>query len=347
MLKYSLKRLGYMAVVLVILSVIMYMIYSLVPANRAYSDADAQVKAMKNTLPKEQLADYFDKLYLEYQRKYGTDTDNKFIRYGRWVGIYPLYDGSYNGLLQGNLGYSYEYQKPVIEVIKQPMLNTIKINIWATILALGITLPLGIQCAVKRGSKLDQGVQVLTIVGYSLPTFLISILFIWIFCSKLGIFPPSGMQTPGNTYVGFRKWLDEMYYLALPLIVMTFCSLGGMTRYVRASMIEALSLDCIKTARAKGLKEKAVIYSHAWRNALIPVVTLVVGWFLGIFGGSLVIESMFALNGMGRLMIQSLRTADYDVVLLMQMFYVAMALLGNLIIDLVYGLVDPRVRVSK
>ncbi|MBO4930246.1 MAG: ABC transporter permease [Clostridia bacterium] len=347
MLKYSLKRLGYMAVVLVILSVIMYMIYSLVPANRAYSDADAQVKAMKNTLPKEQLADYFDKLYLEYQRKYGTDTDNKLIRYGRWVGIYPLYDGSYNGLLQGNLGYSYEYQKPVVEVIKQPMLNTIKINIWATILALGITLPLGIHCAVKRGSKFDQGIQVMTIVGYSLPTFLISILFIWIFCSKLGIFPPSGMQTPGNTYVGFRKWLDEMYYLALPLIVMTFCSLGGMTRYVRASMIEALSLDCIKTARAKGLKEKAVIYSHAWRNALIPVVTLVVGWFLGIFGGSLVIESMFALNGMGRLMIQSLRTADYDVVLLMQMFYVAMALLGNLIIDLVYGLVDPRVRVSK
>ena len=347
MLKYSLKRLGYMAVVLVILSVIMYMIYSLVPANRAYSDADAQVKAMKNTLPKEQLADYFDKLYLEYQRKYGTDTDNKFIRYGRWVGIYPLYDGSYNGLLQGNLGYSYEYQKPVVEVIKQPMLNTIKINIWATILALGITLPLGIHCAVKRGSKFDQGIQVMTIVGYSLPTFLISILFIWIFCSKLGIFPPSGMQTPGNTYVGFRKWLDEMYYQALPLIVMTFCSLGGMTRYVRASMIEALSLDCIKTARAKGLKEKAVIYSHAWRNALIPVVTLVVGWFLGIFGGSLVIESMFALSGMGRLMIQSLRTADYDVVLLMQMFYVAMALLGNLIIDLVYGLVDPRVRVSK
>ena len=347
MLKYSLKRLGYMAVVLVILSVIMYMIYSLVPANRAYSDADAQVKAMKNTLPKEQLADYFDKLYLEYQRKYGTDTDNKLIRYGRWVGIYPLYDGSYNGLLQGNLGYSYEYQKPVVEVIKQPMLNTIKINIWATILALGITLPLGIHCAVKRGSKFDQGIQVMTIVGYSLPTFLISILFIWIFCSKLGIFPPSGMQTPGNTYVGFRKWLDEMYYLALPLIVMTFCSLGGMTRYVRASMIEALSLDCIKTARAKGLKEKAVIYSHAWRNALIPVVTLVVGWFLGIFGGSLVIESMFALNGMGRLMIQSLRTTDYDVVLLMQMFYVAMALLGNLIIDLVYGLVDPRVRVSK
>ena len=335
-----------MLVVLIILSLILYMIYSLVPANRAYTDANNQVKAMKG-LSGEEAKAKFNELYLEYSRLYGTDTDNKLVRYGRWVGIAPLYDGSYNGLLQGNLGFSYEYDKPVLEVIAAPMKNTIKINIYATILALGITIPLGIVCAVKRGGALDQGMQVVTIVGYSLPTFLISILFIWIFCSKLDWFPPSGMKTPGSNYTGFQQWADEMYYLALPLITMTFCSLGGMTRYVRASMIEALSLDCIKTARAKGLKEKAVIYSHAWRNALIPIVTLVVGWFLGIFGGSLVIESMFALNGMGRLMIQSLRTADYDVVLLMQMFYVAMALLGNLIIDLVYGLVDPRVRVSK
>ena len=138
-----------------------------------------------------------------------------------------------------------------------------------------------------------------------------------------------------------------MYFLALPLITMTFCSLGGMTRYVRASMIEALSMDCIKTARAKGVREKVIIYSHAWRNALIPIVTLVIGWFLGIFSGSVVIEQMFALNGMGDLMISSLRTADFDVVMLLQVFYVMLALLGNLIIDIAYGLVDPRVRVSK
>ncbi len=345
--KYALKRIGYMLIVLVILSFIMFMIYNLVPANRAYTDAKAEITAMKNTIPKDQLDAYFEKIYLEYQREYGTDTDNKVVRYLRWVGLAPYYDGSFNGLLQGNLGWSYSLQKPVVEMVRQPMINTIKINIWSTIMALGICLPLGIVCAVKRGSKLDQGMQVVTIVGYSLPTFLIAILFIWVFCSKLGIFPPSGMQTPGSTYVGFRKWLDEMYYLALPLIVMTFCSLGGMTRYVRASMIEALSMDCIKTARAKGLREKAVIYSHAWRNALIPVVTLVVGWFLSIFAGSLIIENMFALNGMGRVMIQGLRDADYDVVLLMQMFYVALSLIGNLIIDIVYGLVDPRVRVSK
>ena len=155
------------------------------------------------------------------------------------------------------------------------------------------------------------------------------------------------MKTPGSSYVGWQKFFDELYYLALPLIVMTFCSLGGMTRYVRASMIEALSLDCIKTARAKGLREKVVIYSHAWRNALIPIVTLVIGWFLGIFSGSLVIEQMFALNGMGNLMITSLMTSDFDVVMLLQLFYVALALLGNLIIDIAYGLVDPRVRVNK
>lgn len=345
--KYIVKRIAYMMAVLVILSFIMFMIYSLVPNNRAYTDASNDIKAVKGNLTSEERQARFDEMYLQYQRRYGTDIDNKAVRYLRWVGLYPLYDGSFNGLLQGNLGYSYDYQKPVVEVVSAPMKVTIRINIFATILALGITIPLGIRCAVKRGSRMDQAVQVGTIIGYSLPTFLIAILFIWIFCSKLGWFPPSGMNTPGSNFTGWAFWKDRLYYWALPLITMTFCSLGGMTRYVRASMIEALSMDCIKTARAKGLRERAVIYSHAWRNALIPIVTLVVGWFLGIFAGSLVIENMFALNGMGQLMIQALRTADYDVVLLMQMFYVAISLIGNLIIDIIYGLVDPRVRVSK
>lgn len=336
-----------MLVVLVILSFIMYLIYSLVPSNRAYTDANNEIKMIKGNISAEARKEKFEELYLQYQRRYGTDIDNKVLLYLRWVGLYPLYDGTYNGLLQGNLGYSYEQQKPVVEVVSTPMMVTIRINIFATILALGITIPLGIRCAVKRGSRMDQAVQVGTIIGYSLPTFLISILFIWVFCSKLGWFPPSGMKTPGSNYTGWQYWKDTMYYMALPLITMTFCSLGGMTRYVRASMIESLSMDCIKTARAKGLREQVVIYSHAWRNALIPIVTLVVGWFLGIFSGSLVIEQMFAINGMGKLMISSLRTADYDVVLLMQMFYVGMSLLGNLVIDIIYGLVDPRVRVSK
>lgn len=337
-----------MLIVLIVLSFIMFMIYNLVPSNRAYTDAKTEHQAMKKGLaPGVEPPISFDDLYLQYQRLYGTDTNNQAIRYLRWIGAYPFYDGSFNGLLQGNFGYSYEMRDEVINIIPAPMQNTIFINIIVTILALGITIPLGIFCAVRKNGKFDQAVQVFTIIGYSLPVFLISIVFIWIFASLLGIFPPSGMKTPGSSYTGFKWFVDRMYFLALPIITMTFSSLGGMTRYVRASMIEALSMDCIKTARAKGLREKVVVYSHAWRNALIPIVTLVVGWFLSIFSGSLVIESMFALNGMGRLMITSLRTADFDVVLLLQLFYVAVALTGNLVIDIVYGLVDPRVRVSK
>lgn len=345
--KYVLKRLGYLLMVTIILSFILYMIYSLVPANRAYTDANNEFKGLKNSIAKGEEQETFDKLYLKYQRMYGTDTDNRVLRYLRWVGLAPLYDGKFSGLLQGNFGYSYDYKAPVVDMVKNPMINTIKINIWATILALGITIPLGIHCAVKRGSRFDQGVQVFTIVGYSLPTFLIAILFIWLFCGKLHLFPSNGMKTPGSSYVGMQKFWDELYYMALPLIVMTFCSLGGMTRYVRASMIEALSMDCIKTARAKGLREKVVIYSHAFRNALIPIVSLVVGWFLGIFGGSIMVENIFGWNGMGRIMITALRSADYDVVMLMQMFYIVLSLVGSLLIDIIYGLVDPRVRVNK
>ena len=263
------------------------------------------------------------------------------------MGLYPYYNGHFNGLLEGNFGYSDFYRTDVINVVKEPMKNTIFINVFATILALAITIPLGIRCAVKRGKLGDKTMQVLTIIGYSLPTFLISIIFIWIFCSLLGWLPPYGMGTPGGQYTRMKWFLDRAYYLILPLAVMTFCSLGGMTRYVRASMIDALSMDCIKTARAKGLREKTIIYSHAWRNALIPIVTLVVGWFLSIFSGSVVIEQIFAINGMGKIMITALQSGDNDVILLMQMFYVIIALGGNLVIDIIYGLVDPRVRVNK
>ena len=350
MLKYILKRIGYMFLVLVILSFLMYLIYNLVPSNRAYTDAKTEMQSKKQlmlTLSEEEQDQYFDELYLKYQRLYGTDTKNILIRYLRWVGIMPNYYEEYNGLLQGNFGYSHEYDKPVVDVVVEPMKNTIFINIFSVIAALAITIPLGIICSVKKKSKFDQSVQVISIIGYSLPTFITCILFIWIFCSKLGIFPASGMSTPGTNYEGWRWFKDTMYYLALPLITMTFCSLGGMTRYVRASMIDALSMDCIRTARAKGVKERTVIYSHAFRNALIPIVTLVVGWFLGIFAGSLIFEDMFGLNGMGKVMIQGLRTADFDLVILLQLFYVMISLIGNLIIDIVYGLVDPRVRVSK
>ena len=337
--KYVIKRILYIVVVFLILSLLIYLIYNMLPVDKAAAAAKSEIEGNK-------LLDFNDR-YEYWKAKYGLD-GNILERYGRWLGIYPYSDGSFNGILQGNLGTSSFYGKPVAEVLAEPMKNTIFINIFATILALGITLPLGIFCAVRRGSKRDVGVQVGTIVGYSLPTFIIAIVFIWLFAVVLGWFPVSGMQTAGS--IGWSSWArfwDRMYHFALPLIVMTFCSLGGMTRYVRASMIEALSMDCIRTARAKGLKEKAVIYSHAWRNALIPIVTLVIGWFLDIFSGSLMIENIFALNGIGRVYFDSLTRSDNEVVLALQMFYIIISLFGNLITDIAYGFVDPRVRVNK
>ena len=338
--KYILKRFVYIIIVFFILSFLLFLIYNMLPVDKAASQAREDVKAFKGKVTYEERYEY-------WSERYGTN-GNKLERYGRWIGIYPYSDGHFGGILQGNFGDSNQYGVPVSEMIVEPMKNTILINIFATILALGITLPLGIFCAVHRGSKRDVAVQVGTIVGYSLPTFIIAIVFIWLFSVVLGWFPVSGMQTVGYLdWTPTRQFWDKMYHLALPLIVMTFCSLGGMTRYVRASMIEALSLDCIKTARAKGLREKVVIYSHAWRNALIPIVTLVIGWFLGIFSGSLMIENIFSINGIGKVYFTALSNNDNEVVLALQMFYIFISLVGNLIIDIAYGFVDPRIRVNK
>ena len=336
--KYILKRLGYMVVVALILSLLMFLVYTMIPYDRAVVEIDAYKASLKNN---PNAAELYEQKLAEKRHELGTD-QNVLVRYLGWVGAVPI-NGNYQGLLQGDFGYSYTYDRPAIEVLKTPMKNTI----FATILGLGITIPLGIFCAVHRGSKRDTAVQVATIVGYSIPVFITAIVFIWLFAIILGWFPVSGMKTPGSNYTGMKKILDELYYMSLPLIVMTFTSLGGMTRYVRASMSKALSLDCIRTARAKGLKEKTVIYSHAFRNALIPIITLVIGWFIGIFSGSVVVENIFGLNGVGRLYINALNDKDFEVVLLLQMFYVAISLIGNLVIDVAYGIADPRVRVNK
>lgn len=342
--KYIVKRMLYILVVFLILSLMIFLIYNMLPVDKAMEKAreEAQNPANRNN-PNFNI----DERYAFWQEKLGLN-GNKFERYLRWLGVYPYVDGTFNGLLQGNLGESFKYARPVSEVLVEPMKNTIFINIFATILALGITIPLGIFCAVKRGSRRDLAVQVGTVIGYSLPTFIIAIVFIWLFSVTLEWFPVSGMATAGSLdWSPAKQFWDRMYHLCLPLMVMTFCSLGGMTRYVRASMTEALSMDCIRTARAKGLREKTVVYSHAWKNALIPIVTLVIGWFLGIFSGSLMIENIFSLNGVGKIYFDALQNNDNDIVLALQMFYIFISLAGNLLIDIAYGFVDPRVRVNK
>ena len=338
MTKYVLKRIGYMILVFLIVSLLMYSIYNLIPTD----PARAQLEGLKQSLKPEQ----YEARYQQLREQMGLN-DPLIVRYARWMGFAPEKNGGFSGLIQGDFGYSQTYKQNVIDVLPPRMLNTVYLNIFSTILALAITIPLGIFCAVHKKGKFDNTVQVFTIVGYSIPVYIIALLFIWLFAVTLGWLPVSGVETPGNSYTGFRWFIDRVYYMILPVLVMTVGSLGGMTRYVRAAMIESLSMDYIRTARAKGLREKVVVYSHAWRNALLPVVTVIIGWFISIFSGSLIIENMFSLNGMGQLYYKALTGNDYELALIIQMFYVVIALVGQLITDLSYGLVDPRVRVDK
>ena len=251
--KYIAKRIGYMALVFLIVSFLMYSLYNLIPTDPARAELEAQKQSLK---PAE-----YEQLYQELRAKMGLD-DPLVIRYMRWMGLWPDVgdNNGFNGLLQGNFGYSQFYKKDVTEVIVDPMKNTIFINIFSTILALAITIPLGIFCAVHKGKKVDNTVQVVTMLGYSLPIYIIALIFMFFFCVLWRIFPISGTKTAGAIYA--TKWdefIDMLYHITLPVIVMTFASLGGMTRYVRSAMIDALSMDYIRTARAKGLKEKVVI----------------------------------------------------------------------------------------
>ena len=337
--KYILKRCGYIVVVFLILSFLMYSLYNLIPTDPARQELEPQRKGLK--------ADEYQMLYQQLRKERGLD-DPLVVRYLRWMGLWQDTDGTFNGVLEGNFGYSNLYKRNVVEVIQAPMGNTIFINIFSTIASLSITIPLGIYCAVHKGKRFDSATQVVTMLGYSIPVYIIALIFMYIFCVLWRVFPIMGQKTAGMEYANsWEEFVDMLYHIALPVIVMTFGSLGGMTRYVRSSMIDALSMDYIRTARAKGLKEKVVIYSHAWRNALLPVITSILGWFLGIFGGSVIIENTFSLNGMGKLYWQGLNNMDFELVLAIQMFYSIVSLVGSLLIDISYGLVDPRVRVDK
>ncbi|MCI8625370.1 MAG: ABC transporter permease [Lachnospiraceae bacterium] len=328
MLKYIAKRILYIVFVFLMMSIVIFALYSAVPGDPAMM----KVAPLKDTMTDEQ----FEIIYQNTRKTLGLD-DPLPVRYVKWMKTVVTLD----------FGISSIYNRPVLEALMTPMQSTIFINIFSVLLALVITIPLGIYCAVKKFSKFDTAVQVFTIVGYSVPVFIIALVAIFFFAVKLGWFPVSGMNTPNFQGNAFEFFVDRMYYLALPLFVMTVSSLGGMTRYVRAAMIDALRMDYIRTARAKGLKERVVIYSHAWRNALLPVITLILGWFLSIFSGSIVIESVFALNGMGRVYLSALNNMDYNLAMGIQMFYIVVTLIGNLLIDLSYGIVDPRIRITK
>ncbi|MDO4567649.1 MAG: ABC transporter permease [Clostridia bacterium] len=328
MVKYILKRLVYIVVVFVILSFLMFLLYKLIPGDVVRQMLEPQ----RADLTPEQYAAEYARLteYLGLDRPL-------VVQYWNW----------FTNLLRGNLGYSVTYMKDVSEVISEPLSNTLFLNVFSSIIALGITIPLGIRCAVKQKSLLDNGMQIFTILGISIPIYITALVMIYLFAVLIPIFPVSGMKAPGSSATGFEAFLERMYYFTLPVLVATVNSMASTFRYIRAAMINELSQDYIRTARAKGVREKVVIYSHAWRNALLPVITIIISWFTSLLGGWVMLETMFGLNGIGKLMILGLTQKDYQLVLAMQMIYVVIALMGRLLTDLSYGIVDPRVRVDK
>ena len=330
MLKYILKRLVFIVFVFLIVSIIIFVIYKAVPADPVLM----QIEGMQQGMTPQAFQALYDFTLIEL----GLDKP-VYVQYFRWI----------TRVAQLDFGRSLLQRRPVIEVIRAPLSNTLRLNAVQMLIVFPIVIPLGISTAVRKGTVYDNAVQVVTILGFSLPVFIICLLAIFIFASTLGILPVSGTVTPGLELLGASNWelfLDRAKYMVLPVGVLVFTSLAGLTRYIRTTMIDALRMDYIRTARAKGLSEKVVIYSHAFRNSLIPFVTILIGWFITIFSGSIMVERIFSWNGMGLLYINSILGFDYSVVMAIGMFYVLLGLVGYLVMDILYTLVDPRVRLS-
>jgi len=316
----------YIVFVLLIISVIMFTIYSFVPGDRVMLYLEG---------PGMMTPEQFQRVYDRTAAELGLDRPLP-IQYLRWMG----------NILRGDFGYSTQYRTSVSRMLAAPMRNTIQLNLAGLFIVFGITIPLGIFTAVRKNKLFDKVTQVVTIVGLSMPTFVWALLFISFFSVRLGWFPISGSATVGFSGSWFAMFLDRMRFMTLPLMVYVFGAMAGVTRYVRGAIIEALRMDYIRTARAKGLREKVVIYSHAFRNSLIIVVTVMTSSLVGIFSGSVMIERIFLWNGMGNVMIESLYQRDWAVAFTMTLFYALLALLANLLMDILYGFVDPRVKIT-
>lgn len=330
MFKYFMKRLVFLILTFLIITYLLYALLCLVPGN-----------PLMYRMPDEYSS---EERPSEAKAALGIIT----VNYAKWMGFWPDERGKLNGLLQGNLGSSAATPRSVAEIVSIPFANTMFLNTASTLLTMAITIPLGIYCAVHYKSRTDAAIQTLTLVGSSVPLFLIALLAIFIFAVVLKIFPATGMQTPGARLHGAALMVDRLHHLALPILCLTFAGMANLTRTVRAAMVDTLTQDYIRTARAKGLREKIVVYSHAWRNALLPVSTALGDWIIAIFsGGSLIIETSFALVGTGSLFWNSLKSVDFEIVLCLQVIYILALLVGRLIVDFTYVLTDPRIKIEK
>jgi peptide/nickel transport system permease protein len=250
--------------------------------------------------------------------------------------------------VQGDLGRSLVNATPVLDRIKTVMPNTLILTISATIFALVISIPLGIYSAVKRNSWFDNSVTIGTVAAFAMPSFWLAFLLIILFAVRfqqwgLPSLPVTGMYDHRSGGGGF---FDRIEHLILPTIALGLAQLAAWTRYIRGSMLEVIRQDYVRTAQAKGLKSRGILYGHAFRNALLPLVTLVGLSLPDLFGGAFIVEVIFAWNGMGRLIVDGARQNDYTVIMGTTMMLAVLVLLSNLLADVLYAVLDPRIRYS-
>jgi peptide/nickel transport system permease protein len=232
--------------------------------------------------------------------------------------------------------------------IRERIPVTLSINLLSEALVLLLAVPLGLYAAVRRGSAFDRATTVFVFVGFAMPGFWLSLLLMRLFGVELGWFPISGLVSLDHDELSSAgRIADLARHLALPVFVVVFGGLAGLSRYMRSTMLETIRQDYIATARAKGLRERAVIWRHALRNALLPVVTILGLSVPGLLGGSVILESIFAIPGLGQLFYQGVMSRDYPLILAELMLTALLTLLGNLLADVGYALADPRIRAGE
>lgn len=327
MLKFLGKRLLNLIPVMLIITIILFILLQLMPGDpvSAYLGQGSKTTPEQQQMIREQL---------------GLDK-SPAVQYFNWLGR----------TLKGDFGSSLKFRKPVSDVIGDYIWNTFILNIVSMVLAFAIAIPVGIKSAVKKYGVFDNFWTVFSLVGVGMPSFFFALLMIFfIAVPSNGAIPLNGMRTPVMAAVGYDSFMAEVIdvakHMILPVIILTILSLAGLIRYVRNSVIEVINQDYIRTARSKGLKEKVVIYRHAFRNALIPIVTLVGMYIPSLFGGAILLETVLLWPGIGNILYTSVMGRDIWVVMAANTFYAVLMVLGNLVSDMSYALVDPRVKVE-
>jgi len=320
MIQYTVKRILKMIPTMIVISVIFFAIINMTPGDFIDGKANPNMSA-------EKIADL--------KEIYGLDKPLP-IRYVNWA----------KNAIKGNFGDSLKYKQPVTKVLNDYVWNSFYLAAISFVLSLLIAIPIGIISATKQYSGFDKTFTLLTFVSISLPSFFVALISIKIFSLDLGILPIGGMTTAGSKATGIASFIDILKHMFLPVFSLTLIQIGSWVRYVRTSMLEVIRQDYIRTARAKGLKEKVVIYKHALRNGLIPIVTFIGMSIPGHFAGAIITETIFIWPGIGKIGYEAILNRDYTLVMGFNMFMAVLTLVGNLLSDVLYAVVDPRIKLK-